>query len=140
MPPSANWSVQTQWPPEPSHVGDARRFVEDRLLADRLTNLVETSQLIVSELATNAVRHARSPFRLTMVREDDRLRLEVHDDSPASAALRDHGPEDPDGRGLQLVSTLSSEWGVTAHPNGGKSVWALVAIPPTPQSRVARPR
>jgi anti-sigma regulatory factor (Ser/Thr protein kinase) len=132
--------VQTQWPPEPSHVGDARRFVEDRLLADRLTNLVETSLLIVSELATNAVRHARSPFRVTMVREDDRLRLEVHDDSPAPAALCDHAPEALDGRGLHLVSTLSSEWGVTPHPNGGKSVWAMVAIPGAAQSRVARPR
>jgi hypothetical protein len=52
MPPSTNWSVQTRWPAEPSHVGDARRFVEDRLLADRLATLVDTSLLIVSELAT----------------------------------------------------------------------------------------
>jgi hypothetical protein len=68
-----------------------------------------------------------------MVREDDRLRLEVHDDAPAAVALGDHGPEDLEGRGLHLVSTLSSQWGVTPHPSGGKSVWAIVAIPPTAQ-------
>lgn len=122
------WSVQTQWPPDPRHVGDARRFVADRLAADDLAHVADTAGLIVSELATNAIRHAHSPFRLTLVRDGDQLLLEVHDDAPGSVAVVDGDPLDPSGRGLHLVSALSDDWGVTSHPRGGKSIWASLDV------------
>lgn len=122
------WSVQTQWPPDPRHVGDARRFVADRLLADDLGDLADTVSLIVSELTTNAVRHARSSFRVTMSRCGSRVLVEVHDDSSAPAFLRDREPFSLSGRGLHLVETLSAEWGMTPHAQGGKSVWASLAL------------
>ena len=126
--PSPAWSVQTQWPPDPRHVGDARRFVADRLAAAELGHLAETASLIVSELATNAIRHAQSPFRVTMVRNDSRLMLEVHDDSSTRVVEREGAPFDMSGRGLHLVGALSRDWGVTAHARGGKSVWAELDV------------
>lgn len=122
------WTVQTQWPPDPRHVGDARRFVADRLAADDLAHMADAAGLIVSELATNAVRHAHSPFRVTMVRDEHRLVLEVHDDSPAPVCVVEGGTLDTGGRGLHLVSALSHDWGITAHPRGGKSVWATLDV------------
>jgi two-component sensor histidine kinase len=128
MPAPATWSAQTQWPPEPRHVGDARRFVAERLVATDLDHLVDTVGLIVSELATNAVRHAHSPFRVSLAREEDQLLLVVRDESSAPALLGEGEPSAGGGRGLQLVSTLSREWGVTPHARGGKSVWARIDI------------
>jgi len=125
------WSVQTHWPADPRHVGDARRFVVDRLVADDLGHLTDAAGLIVSELATNAVNHASSPFRLTMVRDDRHLLLEVHDDSSGEAVARDGDPLDVSGRGLHLVSVLSDDWGVTPHAQGGKSVWATLDVAAT---------
>lgn len=122
------WSVQTQWPPDPRHVGDARRFVADRLLADDLGDLADTVSLIVSELTTNAVRHARSSFRVTVSRSGSLVLVEVRDDSPAPAFLRDGEPFALSGRGLHLVETLSTEWGMTRHAQGGKSVWASLDL------------
>ncbi len=125
----APWSVQTQWPPDPRHVGDARRFVVDRLVADDLGDVAATAGLIVSELATNAVRHAQSPFRVSMARDGSQLMIEVHDDSSTTPVARGEGePHDVSGRGLHLVSVLSNAWGVTPHPRGGKSIWASLDV------------
>jgi two-component sensor histidine kinase len=109
-------------------VGDARRFVVDRLVADDLGDVADTAGLIVSELATNAVRHAKSSFRVTMARNDEELTIEVHDNSPAPVSVRDGGTHDISGRGLHLVSALSHDWGVTPHPRGGKSIWATLDV------------
>jgi two-component sensor histidine kinase len=128
MPAPATWSAQTQWTPEPRHVGDARRFVAERLVATDLDHLVDTVGLIVSELATNAVRHAHSPFRVSLAREEDQLLLVVRDESSAPALLGEGDASAVGGRGLQLVSTLSHEWGVTPHVGDGKSVWARFDI------------
>lgn len=122
------WSVQTHWPPDPQHVGDARRFVVERLVADGLEDLADTAGLIVSELATNALKHAGTDIRLTLERDDRQLRLEVHDDSSASVRAREAMPLDQGGRGLEIVSVLSSDWGVTPDRRGGKSVWAALDV------------
>ncbi|HSJ20784.1 MAG TPA: ATP-binding protein [Nocardioidaceae bacterium] len=128
MPAPATWSAQTQWPPEPRHVGDARRFVAEQLVATDLDHLVDTVGLIVSELATNAVRHAHSPFRVSLARAEDQLLLVVRDESSAPALLGEGDASAVGGRGLQLVSTLSHAWGVTPHAGDGKSVWARFDI------------
>jgi anti-sigma regulatory factor (Ser/Thr protein kinase) len=122
------WSVQTHWPPDPRHVGDARRFVVERLVADGLEDLADTAGLIVSELATNALKHAGTDIRLTLARDAGQLWLEIHDDSATSVQAREAGPWDQSGRGLEIVSVLSSDWGVTPDRRGGKSVWAALDV------------
>lgn len=131
----STWSVQTQWPPDARHVRDARRFVTDRLVADELDDLVDVVTIIVSELVTNAVRHAGSPFRITVERQDGGLLLEVHDESSSPARIPDPTFLADGGRGLALVGSLSETWGVTAHPGGGKSVWARVRLDDDSQGR-----
>lgn len=128
MPSPVAWSIQTQWPADARHVSDARRFVTERLLADDLGHLTDAACLIVSELATNAVRHAHTPFRVTMVRNDSELLLEVHDGSSAPPVPREGAAFDVAGRGLHLVGALSEDWGVTPHALGGKSVWATLDV------------
>lgn len=128
MPAPIAWSIQTRWPSDPRHVRDARRFVAERLDADALGSFADTVGLVVSELVTNAVRHANSPFRVTVARDGDRIVVEVHDESPSPPALHPQDPSALGGRGLHLVSALSVDWGVTPHPRGGKTVWACLDV------------
>lgn len=94
--------------------------------------LVGDGQLVLGELVTNAVVHARvSPGREIAVRFElvcDHLRIEVHDASSEKPAIRRAtDPDDLSGRGLHLVEALSVEWGFEPRPEGiGKIVWALV--------------
>ena len=84
-------------------------------------------EIIASELATNAVKHARSPFRVTISRvAGSSIRIAVRDasfDQPVSAG-RDVGRVG--GRGVQLVAALSRSWG-TAVEADGKTIWAEVS-------------
>lgn len=137
--PTLTWSVQSQWPPLPRHVGDARRFAADRLASAHLEQLVDVTSLIVSELASNAVRHAQTPFRLTVECHGTSLLIEVHDDSSEPAAIPGSGTLELDGRGLSLVREISDGWGVIAHAAGGKSVWATVNLEGAAQRLTARP-
>ncbi|MFF3072354.1 ATP-binding protein [Kitasatospora sp. NPDC057936] len=94
--------------------------------------LGDAGVLVLSELVTNAVVHARVPKgRRIGVRFEllcDRLRLEVHDASSEKPVIRrSTGPDCSSGRGLCLVEALSVEWGCCPRPGGvGKIVWALV--------------
>lgn len=126
---TVTWSHQTHWPPASRHVADARYFVLRCLHEDDLTHLTDTAALVVSELATNAVTHARSWFEVRVVRQDDQLLLEVHDESDASPRMEEHGHAlDTGGRGLHLVEALSRAWGVRREPQGGKCVWAAFDV------------
>ncbi|RDG39388.1 ATP-binding SpoIIE family protein phosphatase [Streptomyces corynorhini] len=112
---------------DPREVGRARRLVRDRLLAWGLPGAVDAAQLMVSELVTNAVNHARSQrVGLRLVRTDALL-CEVRDDEPAPAALLDAGPDDEFGRGLRVVSSLAREWGTSTSARG-KTVWFEQAL------------
>lgn len=89
------------------------------------------AELLLSELVTNAVTHARvSPGREVWVRcalwEDGPLRVEVMDADTRMPARRgeEPSPEDETGRGLRIVSELADRWDTTARPYGiGKTVW-----------------
>jgi anti-sigma regulatory factor (Ser/Thr protein kinase) len=107
--------------PARESAGEARRFVRDRLTAAGSQDLVETAELLTSELVTNTVLHARTPARL-VVEVNDVVRVEVHDRDRQLAEPRDRGAESATGRGLVLVDALAQAWGneVTAD---GKVVW-----------------
>ncbi|WP_432097636.1 ATP-binding protein [Streptomyces sp. bgisy100] len=112
-------------PREPGSAAIARRLVHVALAAWRLEELDEAAALIVSELVTNSVRHARSnSIRITVTRpEMMRVRIGVVDKSQQFPVPRESSAEDEGGRGLTLVETLSEGWGTDPLP-WGKRVWA----------------
>ena len=67
------WSHHASWPRDPSSVSKARRYVTERLTEHGETALLDTARLVVSELVTNAVRHARVDFELVLARVGDRV-------------------------------------------------------------------
>jgi anti-sigma regulatory factor (Ser/Thr protein kinase) len=93
-------------------------------LGDELDpDVLHDSQLCVSELAANAVRHAATPFRVEMDRDDRRVRVSVHDDHPGVPRPSGGDPTRPSGRGLFIVDAIAARWGWTSVPDGGKYVW-----------------
>ena len=109
------------FPPEPTSVTSARHFVASSLEADGCPRAtVETAKLLVSELASNAVLHARSPFEVSVSQHDHSLTIAVMDDSDVPPAPRP--VSEAGGRGLRLVDALANEWGVRAR-EGGKAVY-----------------
>jgi anti-sigma regulatory factor (Ser/Thr protein kinase) len=102
----------------------ARRFI-DQVLWDWGYSgaLAEDARLLISELATNAVRHAKSTFRVGARIERGHLRLSVRDESSVEPRMLEVAPEGPRGHGLRVVAALSEEWGFDSIP-GGKEVWA----------------
>jgi two-component sensor histidine kinase len=111
---------------DPTSVGAARRFATERL-ADLPADTRGAVELMVSELATNCVRHAEASFEVRVAREGRRVLVEVTDDAPGTPVRRSPGPEDPRGRGLQIVELFSDAWGVKQRPTDGKTVWFAVA-------------
>jgi hypothetical protein len=84
--------------------------------------------LVLSELVSNAVLHAGDAQGATLVLYDDRIRVEVADPSTVAPAPSGYDVNAHTGRGLGLVEALALEWGV-AHQDGGKVVWADLALP-----------
>lgn len=114
--------------PVPSAVRAVRRFVENRLKAWGEHALLDDAALVVSELAANAITHARSAFRVSIARTDAAVRLAVEDLSPDQPKL-DGSRKALAGRGLVLVAGLCSQWGVERGPHG-KLVWAQLPARP----------
>ncbi len=108
-------------PPEPTSVAKARELACGWLLVRGLDELVDTTELLVSELVTNALRHGRGDIRLRLLR-DTTMVCEVWDDGYAQPRQRRAQETDEGGRGLQLVSLLAERWGSRRTPQG-KIVW-----------------
>jgi anti-sigma regulatory factor (Ser/Thr protein kinase) len=116
-------------PPERSAAARARHFARDVCLEWGLFGeVVDDVELLVSELVTNAVLHARSRARLTIEERGSRLRVSVADESATEPRLRDYGPESVTGRGILLVDRLSEQWGVEHDDGDGKRVWFEVGL------------
>jgi anti-sigma regulatory factor (Ser/Thr protein kinase) len=107
---------------DPAAASAARRLVARALDGGCERSVSDTAQLIASELATNAIRHARSEFRLTVRRDRYRVRLEVSDRSVARPVARTPSLGDTSGWGLRIIDVLAAGWGVDAEP-AGKTVW-----------------
>ncbi|MCF6522875.1 SpoIIE family protein phosphatase [Streptomyces sp. JJ36] len=106
-----------------------RGFVRDRLHAWGLRGeLAHSTELLVSEVVTNAVRHARGERIVLRLVRTDALLCEVSDDDAAPPELRAAGPEDESGRGLRVVDRLARAWG-TSRTATGKTVWFEQTLP-----------
>ncbi|MEV0174721.1 SpoIIE family protein phosphatase [Streptomyces sp. NPDC050803] len=118
-----------QWdlPRDPAVVSRSRAAVTDQLAAWGLDDLAFTTELVASELVTNAIRHATGPVQLRLLR-DRALICEVFDGSSTSPRLRRARTEDEGGRGLFLVAQLTERWGTRYTPSG-KIIWTEQALP-----------
>ncbi|MGV9691806.1 SpoIIE family protein phosphatase [Streptomyces sp. NPDC003444] len=114
-------------PREPRSVGRARELARAQLAAWDLEPLVDTVELLVSELVTNALRYGEGEIRLRLLR-DRTLVCEVWDAGLVQPRRRRAKDTDEGGRGLQLVGLLSSSWGSRRTPRG-KTVWFELALP-----------
>ncbi|MEU1618360.1 SpoIIE family protein phosphatase [Streptomyces sp. NPDC005722] len=110
------------FPAEASSVREARRAAHGRLAEWGLEDHAPVTDLVVSELATNVVRHAKGPIRLRLIL-DRALTVEVHDDADTAPHLRHARLQDEGGRGLFLVASLTQHWG-TRYDETGKTIWA----------------
>ncbi|MGW3492492.1 SpoIIE family protein phosphatase [Streptomyces sp. NPDC001020] len=119
----ASWDV----PVDPAAVGEARARVTRQLEAWGLEELAMTTELIASELVTNAIRYASGPIRLRLLRNSS-LTCEVADASSTAPRLRHARSTDEGGRGLFLVAQLAHRWG-TRHSAAGKTIWTEQEIP-----------
>jgi serine phosphatase RsbU (regulator of sigma subunit) len=116
---------------------EARRLVVKPLKKWKLGPFVPITQLLASELVTNAIRYAEGPVTLRLICEDT-LVCEVADSAPALPRLWDAAGDDERGRGLQIVSRLSHRWGSRRTPTG-KVVWCEQQIPrPGPEATSSR--
>ena len=100
-----------------------RRWLDER----RCTN-AEDAVLVLSELVTNAMLHARAGCTIEVQHHGDLLRLDVRDPSPAPPIVGSATPDDIGGRGLHLVAAIAKAWGWEP-TDGGKRVWAHLVAP-----------
>ncbi|MFE9647962.1 SpoIIE family protein phosphatase [Streptomyces sp. NPDC006365] len=114
-------------PREPRSVGRAREFARGQLLSWDLEPLVDTAELLVSELVTNALRYGEGDIRLRLLL-DRTLVCEVWDAGLVQPRRRRARDTDEGGRGLQLVGLLSAAWGSRRTPRG-KTVWFELPLP-----------
>ncbi|MFE2282408.1 SpoIIE family protein phosphatase [Streptomyces sp. NPDC059454] len=118
-------------PADPAVVAEARRTSTRQLAHWGLDDLVLTTELVVSELVTNAIRHAGGPVRLRLIRERA-LVCEVFDGGATAPHLRHPRAMDEGGRGLLLVSQLAQRWGTRFVPDG-KIIWAEQSLTAPPE-------
>lgn len=107
---------------EPISAARARQLVTDALRRSRCEALADVAELLVSELVTNAILHARTDVTVRVDVDTARLRVEVRDETLVEPQLRRYREDATTGRGMFLVETLASRWGSQAH-QGGKAVW-----------------
>ncbi|MFJ8027777.1 ATP-binding SpoIIE family protein phosphatase [Streptomyces sp. NPDC096311] len=119
----ASWDV----PVDPAAVAEGRRHASVRLTAWGLEDAAFVTELVVSELVTNAIRHAVALIRLRLIRNET-LVCEVSDGSSTSPHLRRARLSDEGGRGLFMVAELTQRWG-TRYTRAGKTIWAEQLLP-----------
>lgn len=109
---------------QPESVPAARRFVRE-VLRDQPRDILEAVELMATELATNCVQHARTPFKLTIHDKQGQVRIEVRDTGQGRPLPRSPTPIEPTGRGLRIVEAMSDSWGID-DSSGAKTVWFTV--------------
>ncbi|MEU9209860.1 SpoIIE family protein phosphatase [Streptomyces sp. NPDC048415] len=125
LPPSqvATWHI----PADPALVAPIRKQVVDQLDTWGLSEATFTTELVVSELVTNAIRYGEPPIRLRLIHDATTLICEVSDGSHTAPHLRRAKIFDEGGRGLLLVAQLTQRWG-SRHTTEGKTIWAELTL------------
>ena len=100
----------------------ARQVLRTALAEWQLEACGDVAELLVDELVSNVVRHVGSPADLRVLRQDRTVRVEVDDTSTALPVRRDPNPNEDHGRGILLVESFATRWGVDLRADG-KTVW-----------------
>ena len=117
------------FPAEARSVIAARHFAQHAATAlGQPPDFQQTVALLVTELASNAVRHAQSEFLVHLTSDEDVVRCEVRDHDAHLPEKSDPTPDDEGGRGLLFVDSLSSRWGADPISGDGKTVWFEVPL------------
>lgn len=125
------WRASVDVPATLRGPATARALVAALLRAWGLEPLIDTVQLVTSELVTNAVQYApgTETLDLEVSVDDHRVRVSLADESAVRPTLVQLDELQPRGRGLHIVQAVAERWG-TLEKDGGKRVWADIAIPP----------
>jgi serine phosphatase RsbU (regulator of sigma subunit)/anti-sigma regulatory factor (Ser/Thr protein kinase) len=113
---------------EETSVRKARRLIRDPLKRWDLEDLKPVTELLVSELVTNAIQYAEGDIELRLVREPESVVCEVYDTSPALPRVLQVDKDAENGRGLHIVAQLSNRWGAR-RTHLGKVVWCEQLVP-----------
>lgn len=127
------------FPATSQSVAAARTFAIEAL-AGNPPELMDAVELMVSELATNAISHVHTSFEITVAQTGTEIRVEVRDHGGGTPQKRSPGPDIPHGRGLRIVEMLSDRWGVQARSPAGKVVWFSLRTPMTSTRSAAQTR
>jgi anti-sigma regulatory factor (Ser/Thr protein kinase) len=133
--------LRAAFPADRSAVARARGFVRDTLAAWGADDAIDDAVLLTSELATNAVMHAGTPFEVICRTGDSWVQVEVVDGDPGRALPAPGRGTDPDrssGRGLLMPVTLAAAWGVS-YAADSKTVWFRLCTAAVPPPRDRRP-
>jgi DNA-binding NarL/FixJ family response regulator len=109
-------------------VREARRFLRETLATWGLSELEDASQIVVSELVTNAITHAESECRLQLSRKGTTVRVEVVDGGTGTPDPKPPTMTGEHGRGMHIVAALAVAWGTEVLDEGGKIVWAELPL------------
>jgi anti-sigma regulatory factor (Ser/Thr protein kinase) len=121
-------STRREFENSPVAVARARRFVADEVTGVPADVAAEIA-IMVSELATNSVRHTATAFSVSVDRTASRIRIEVTDTGTGVPTVRSPGALEPSGRGLRIVRELADAFGIDDVPGGpGKTVWFVVDL------------
>ncbi|MBT2456593.1 ATP-binding protein [Streptomyces sp. ISL-86] len=125
--------VVRRWNRDPRCVGRARAELRKALADWGLAQIEDDALLVVSELLTNAGRHARAAvgreIETRYVRLSAGVRIEVHDAAPGRPEVLPLDPERDCGRGLFLVAALADRWAAGERSGPGKRIWAELTVP-----------
>ena len=121
-------TVRAAYPADRTAVAQARRFVRDTLIRWGADEAIDDAVLLTSELATNAITHAGTPFEVVCRVDDSSVQVEVVDRDPTRLlpAPRDAGDLSVSGRGLLMPVMLAAAWGVS-YAAESKTVWFRLA-------------
>ena len=119
--------VTWEIPADAEHVARARELAAEQMRVWRLDEASFITELVVSELVTNAIRYGGPPIQLRLIHNSS-LICEVSDSSSTAPHLRRARVTDEGGRGLLLVAQLTQRWG-TRYSAAGKTIWCEQTLP-----------
>jgi anti-sigma regulatory factor (Ser/Thr protein kinase) len=121
---TADWWYTLRIPAQPWMITLIRSSLRLALQRHGRHDLADTACLLVTELVTNGVVHAKSPVTVDLSCRSQTLRVDVHDASSEVPARINAGCDDESGRGLTLIDSCAVAWGFYPAPQGtGKAVW-----------------